>query len=119
LILRENIEQRWLNLRQATHYCGYTSEKYFAQLAREYTIPKHGPRFNRFDRFELDEWMTNRDAFRAEERVRRPRRRGSFTPVHRMVSRFLPLEILERSSDAYGHLSLKEILAIRKREAQF
>jgi hypothetical protein len=59
----ESVLQRWLTSSQAARYCGYKSVKHFLKIAREYNIPRYGPRNNRFDRFDLDEWMKNPHIF--------------------------------------------------------
>lgn len=72
-------EQRWLTAKQAAHYCGYSSVSYFLKLVRKYNIPKYGPKKNRFDKFDLDEWMRNPDIFISPSGRQRIRR--TFKPV--------------------------------------
>jgi hypothetical protein len=77
-------EQRWLNLRQAAEYCGCSKPDYFRELVREYMIPRHGPKRNRYDRYELDEWMRNPQYFVVAAKMNHPiirRITGGFTPV--------------------------------------
>ena len=74
-----DIQQRWLTFKQAAHYCGYHSVNHFRSIVKDYNIPRHGPRHNRFDRFELDEWMKNPDIFLSYNHL--IKRKRAFTPV--------------------------------------
>jgi predicted DNA-binding transcriptional regulator AlpA len=77
-------EQRWLNLKQAAEYCGYRKPDFFRQLVREYMIPRRGPNRNRYDRFELDEWMRNPQYFIAAAELNHPimrRTTNGFMPI--------------------------------------
>jgi hypothetical protein len=85
-----SFDQRWMNTRQAAMYCGYESADHFRQLANEKRVPRHGPGNNRYDRFELDEWMMNPRCFVVDQRTAVARGRNrAFVPIHCMVAGLL------------------------------
>ena len=53
---------RWLSTPRAAEYCGYSLDM-FREYAKDYRIPKHGPKLNRYDVQELDEWMREPSCF--------------------------------------------------------
>ena len=76
------IETRWLNNAQAAEYTAYSPSR-FRKLAREYSVPRHGPEQNRYDRYELDQWMENPKCFMEQSNHNFPARRraGGFVPI--------------------------------------
>lgn len=69
---------RYLNIQDAAEYLGY-SRGYFAQLVREYHIPRKGPGGKRFDVRDLEAFMDDPGVFMNQ--LQPPPRRGAFTPV--------------------------------------
>jgi hypothetical protein len=69
----------YLKLAEAATYCGY-SETQFKRFVETYSIPKYGPKKNRFRVEELDSFMDDPAGFAKKEAAPR-RSRGAFTPV--------------------------------------
>ena len=55
-------ESQWLKTANAAARCDY-SEATFQDYAREYEFPRHGPKLNRYDREEIDQWMKDPSCF--------------------------------------------------------
>ncbi|MDR3044033.1 MAG: helix-turn-helix domain-containing protein [Desulfovibrio sp.] len=70
----------YLNTKQAAAYLGY-SVKRFSIYAREGSIPRRGPRLNRFRIVDLDAFMENPRVFVSQASTPRPRTREGFTPI--------------------------------------
>jgi predicted DNA-binding transcriptional regulator AlpA len=82
----ERIERRWLNVKQAAEYCGYDSPNHFRKLAQDYDVPRHGPHGNRYDKYELDEWMVNPRSFAdRNSAIIGSRKLARFTPIRLQV----------------------------------
>jgi hypothetical protein len=82
-----SFDQRWMNNKQAAKYCGYESAEHFRHVVREHRVPRHGPANNRYDRFELDEWMMNSRYFMIDQRAAVARGRNrAFVPIRCMFA---------------------------------
>ncbi len=69
------VEGPFFNLAQAAEYVGYSADA-FGRYAREYEIPRWGPKKNRFAKSDLEAWMHDETAFLAAKQApgrRRPR----------------------------------------------
>jgi len=66
------VDGPFLNLTGAAKYCGYESPEHFSELLRGFSVPKFGPKKNRFARSVLDAWMANPEAFLVEKKTGRP-----------------------------------------------
>ena len=78
----ERIEHRWFNTKQAAEYCGYYSPNYFRKLAQDYDVPRYGPHGNRYDKYELDDWMVVPRCFNDRKLAVLGSRSGArFTPI--------------------------------------
>jgi hypothetical protein len=63
------------NLAEAARYCGYKPSTW-AKVIRDFDVPRHGPKHNRFAQSVLDAFMVSPDTFRRENvftRRRKPR----------------------------------------------
>lgn len=56
-------EPRWLKTVNAAAWCDYPVDT-FRELAKEFQIPRHGPKLNRYDKEEIDQWMKDPLCFR-------------------------------------------------------
>ena len=82
----ERIEHRWFNAKQAAEYCGYDSPNHFRKLAQDHDVPRHGPHGNRYDKYELDEWMVTPRCFADRNSANIGSRSfGRFTPIRLQV----------------------------------
>lgn len=66
-------EGPFFNMTRAAAYCGYAVGT-FERILREYSLPKYGPKKNRFAKSVLDAWMDTPEAFKKNSRPM-PRRR--------------------------------------------
>lgn len=57
------IDSPWLTLPEAAAYLRF-SPRYFRDIATKYEIPRHGPDKNRFNKYELDEWIDEPNRFK-------------------------------------------------------
>lgn len=58
------VEGPFMRLKDAAAYCGYAPDT-FDKLRRQFNIPKHGPKKNRFARSVLDKFMEEPEMFKA------------------------------------------------------
>lgn len=75
-----SIAPQYLNGKQAAIYTGY-SESTFREIAKEFEIPRCGPRNNRYSKTTLDDFMSDPLAFKKQKLPRRRRPEDGFTPV--------------------------------------
>lgn len=73
-----DVQPAYFTFKQAAAYLGY-GESTFREYVRTCSIPRCGPRGNRFRKADLDAFMENPFVFASPVRVRRPR--SGFTPV--------------------------------------
>lgn len=71
-----SVERQFFNQREAAEYCGYSVAK-FREFAKDYDIPKCGPKRDRYRRDDLDDFMSAPSDFYNPVRTRKP----GFTPV--------------------------------------
>lgn len=55
-------ERKWFDTAEAAGYCGYSLDT-FRDYAKQYQVPRRGPKLNRYDREELDQWMQDPSCF--------------------------------------------------------
>ncbi len=61
-IAKSQRNPQWLSTASAAARCDY-SEDTFREYAKEYQILRHGPKLNRYDREEIDQWMKDPSCF--------------------------------------------------------
>lgn len=66
------VEGPFFNLAAAAEYCDYAPGT-FERVVREFKIPRHGPKRNRYAKSILDLWMAHPDLFKENPL---PARRG-------------------------------------------
>lgn len=91
------IDRRWMNTQSAAEYCDYSASR-FRRLVKEFSVPGHGPERNRYDRYELDAWMTNPRCFiQTDNSFPARRKAGGFTPVHCLLAELL--NVIDEDTD--------------------
>jgi hypothetical protein len=70
------VERQFFTQKEAAEYCGYSVVK-FRQFAKDYDIPRCGPKRDRYRKEDLDDFMTDPASFHNPVRSRRP----GFVPV--------------------------------------
>jgi hypothetical protein len=70
------VERQFFSQKEAAEYCGYSVVK-FRQFAKDYDIPRCGPKRDRYRKEDLDDFMTDPASFHNPVRSRRP----GFVPV--------------------------------------
>ncbi|SOB59847.1 conserved protein of unknown function [Pseudodesulfovibrio profundus] len=64
------VERQFYTQKEAAEYCGYCVVT-FRQFAKDYEIPKCGPKRDRYRKEDLDDFMTNPTSFHNPVRTRR------------------------------------------------
>lgn len=70
------VERQFYTQKEAAEYCGYCVVT-FRQFAKDYEIPKCGPKRDRYRKEDLDDFMTDPVSFHNPVRTRKP----GFVPV--------------------------------------
>ena len=118
----ERIEHRWFNAKQAAEYCGYNSPSHFRKLAQDHDVPRYGPHENRYDKYELDDWMANPRCFTNRKTDTFGSRSCSrFTPIRLQVLNGGRLNPTIPDNDDFGldesDRELRELKELRRKQA--
>lgn len=113
---------RWMTSKQAATYTGYRSSSAFRRIAAKHQVPRHGPKRNRYDRLELDQWMRDPAIFidgGLEANHSGRKAAAAFTPIHDIMSEKAVLtgDDADQEQDKALKTSLAEIRELRKKDA--